>query len=139
MFKKILFAYDGSEHSQRAAEISGDFARMQDKAEIWLICVMGSIPKHLRQPYIQEFRDAQKQAGKEFFKEARNLIGKDITIHDELLFGPPAENILNVAEQNKCDLIIMGARGLSVLQGLLLGSQVHRVIGHSKCPVLVVK
>ena len=128
MFKKILFAYDGSEHSQRAARISGNFARKEDKAEIYLVCVMGAIPKHLKQTNIQEYRDTQIQASKKFFNQARNLIGKDNIIHDVLLFGPPAENILNVAEQNKCDLIIMGARGLSGLQGLLLGSQVHRVI-----------
>lgn len=139
MFKKILFAYDGSEHSQRAAKISGNLTRLQDNAELWLVCVMGAIPKHLKQPHIQEFRENQKKAAKKFFKEARILIGNDIIIHDELLFGPPAENILNVAEKNKIELIIMGARGLSVLQGLLLGSQVHRVISLSECPVLVVK
>ena len=131
MFKKILFAYDGSEHSKRAARISGNFTRMQDNAELWLVCVMGAVPKHLKQPHIQEFHDNQKKA--------RNLIGNDIIIHDELLFGPPAINILNVAKKNKIELIIMGARGLNVLQGLLLGSQVHRVISLSKCPVLVVK
>ena len=139
MFKKILFAYDGSAHSKRAARISGDFARMQDKAEIRLVCVMAEIPKHLKQPHSQEFRDNQKKAAKNFFKEAGNLIGRDVVIHDELLFGPPAKNILNIAEQYKIELIIMGARGMSVLQGLLLGSQVHRVISLSKCPVLVVK
>ena len=139
MFTKILFAYDGSEHSKRAARISGNLTRMQDNAELWLVCVMGATPKHLKQPHIQEFHDNQKKAAKTFFKEARNLIGNDIIIHDELLFGPPALNILDVAKKNKIELIIMGARGLNVLQGLLLGSQVHRVISLSKCPVLVVK
>ena len=139
MFKKILFAYDGSEHSKRAAKISGDLARMQAKAEIWLVCVMELNPKHLKQPYIQEWKDVQKLAGEEFFSEAGKLIGKGITIHNELLFGNAAVNILKLAENQKCDLIIMGARGLSVLEGLLLGSQVHKVLTYAKCPVLAVK
>jgi nucleotide-binding universal stress UspA family protein len=139
MYKRILFAYDGSEHSKRAAKVAGELARLQSNTEIWLICVMEQTPKHLKEPTIQEYVDAQKQAAKKFFKSARELIGKDVIIHDELLFGPPAENILQVSNQYKCDLIIMGALGLSVLEGLLLGSQVHKVIAHSKIPVLVVK
>ena len=139
MFKKILFAYDGSEHSKRAAKAAGELARLQGDAEVWLVCVMEQTPKNLKEPYIQEYVDVQKKAAKKFFNEARILIGKDVIIHDELLFGPPAENIMNVASKNKCDVIIMGALGLSVLEGLLLGSQVHKVIAHSKIPVLVVK
>ena len=139
MFKRILFAYDGSEHSKRAAKVTGDLTRMQGNTEIWLVCVMGQTPKNLKESHIQEYVDAQKKAAKIFFDKARSLIGKDVIIHDELLFGPPAENILDVANRNKCELIIMGARGLSVLEGLLLGSQVHKVINHSKIPVLVVK
>jgi nucleotide-binding universal stress UspA family protein len=139
MFERILIAYDGSEHSQRAAKIAGEIARMQNKVEIWLVCVMESIPPYLGQPYLQELIVAQTHAGEEFLKKARKIIGNEITIHDELLFGPPAERILNVAENRDCNLIVMGTRGLSVLQGLLLGGQVHKVISHSKCPVLAVK
>ena len=139
MFKKILFAYDGSEHSKRAAKLSGDLARMSGKAEIWLVCVMELNPKNLKQPYIKEWKEAQKLAGEKFFTEAGRLIGKGITIHNELLFGHAAENILKLASDQKCDLIIMGARGLSLLEGLLLGSQVHKVLTYSKCPVLAVK
>ncbi len=139
MFKRILIAYDGSEHSQRAAKLAGDLARTQSQAEIWLVCVMDPIPTHIGQPYIQEIITAQTQDGEEFLKKAREFIGENVTIHDNLLFGQPAESILNLAAANDCDLITMGTRGLSALQGLLLGSQVHKVISHSKCPVLAVK
>jgi nucleotide-binding universal stress UspA family protein len=139
MFERILIAYDGSEHSQRAAKIAGDLARMQSKSEIWLVCVMDPIPTHIGQPYIQELITAQTQDGEEYLKNAREIIGEILTIHDTLLFGQPAESILNLADANNCDLIVMGTRGLSALQGLLLGSQVHKVISHSKCPVLAIK
>ena len=139
MFNRILIAYDGSEHSQRAAKLARDLACREDQAEIWLVCVMEAIPRHLGQPYLQDLINAQTDAGNKFLKNARKIIGSDIPVYDELLFGSPAESILNVAKSNDCDLIVMGTRGLSVLQGLLLGSQVHRVIIHAKCPVLAVK
>jgi nucleotide-binding universal stress UspA family protein len=62
-----------------------------------------------------------------------------IRVIRELLEGPLAEAILNVAAVRDCDLIIMGARGLSDLQGLLVGSVSHKVIQHAHCPVLVVR
>ena len=139
MFNKILIAYDGSAHSKRAAKLAGDLARREDQAEVWLVCVMEAIPKYMGEPYIQDLITAQTDAGKNFLESAKEIIGSDVNIHDELLFGSPAETIMSVAESNDCDLIIMGTRGLSVLQGLLLGSQVHRVISHAKCPVLAVK
>ena len=139
MFNRILIAYDGSEHSQRAANMAGDLARMQNQAELWLVCVMEMIPVEPGKPYVQELIDDRTHAGEAFIKQARELIGENIPIHDKLLFGSPAECILTTAKDNKCDLIVMGTRGLSVLQGLLLGSQVHKVMNHAKCPVLAVK
>ncbi len=48
-------------------------------------------------------------------------------------------SILDIAKNQECDLIVMGARGMSGLRGLLVGSQVNKVISHSTCPVLAVK
>ena len=139
MFSKILIAYDGSEHSQRAASIAGDLARTQNQTELWLVCVMDMASGELGQPYIQELLDDRIHAGEALLRQARELIGKNIPIHDELLFGSPAESIMDVATSRDCDLIIMGTRGLSGLRGLLLGSQIQKVISHANCPVLAVK
>ena len=72
--------------------------------------------------------------------EARKRLGNvSIDVHEELLEGPEAEAILAVAETRQADLIIMGTRGLSSLQGLLLGSVAHKVIHHASCPVMVAR
>ena len=47
--------------------------------------------------------------------------------------------ILDFAETNDIDLIVMGSRGLGVVKGVLLGSVSQYVVEQSKCPVLVVK
>jgi nucleotide-binding universal stress UspA family protein len=139
MFKKILIAYDGSEHSKRAAQLAGEFARLQGAAELWLVCVMEMVPMAMGEPFITEAIDKLTDGGEALLKEAKKIIGSGHTLHDELIFGSVAESILDVARSNACDLIIMGARGVSGLAGLLLGSQVNKVISHSSCPVLAVK
>ena len=139
MFQKILLAFDGSEHAQRAAKIAGEMARREDKAEIWLVCAMDLIPTELGKPYIDQLIVERTRIGTELQKTAKELIGDDMTIHEELLFGPPAESIMTVATNRECDLIVMGTRGLGGLKGLLMGSQIQKVISLSKIPVLAVK
>jgi nucleotide-binding universal stress UspA family protein len=139
MFKRILLGYDGSEHSQRAARIAGDLARRQTKTELWLVCAVDPIPSELGVPYMDQLIVERTRAGEELLKHARELVGEKIPIHEELLFGSPAESIMEIAENRSCDLIIMGTRGLGGLRGLLLGSQIQKVISLSECPVLAVK
>jgi nucleotide-binding universal stress UspA family protein len=56
----------------------------------------------------------------------------------EIYQGPPAKIIYSVAEEKQCDLIVMGARGLSYLQSILVGSTTESVLKSSPCPVLIV-
>ena len=139
MFQKILLAYDGSDHAQRAARIAGEMARREKEAELWLVCAMDLVPTELGKPYIDQLITERTRLGTEMLKSAKKLVGEGIAIHDELLFGPPAESIMTVANNRACDLIIMGTRGLGGLKGLLMGSQIQKVISLSKIPVLAVK
>ena len=139
MFKKILVGFDGSDHSRRAASIAGDLARRQTSTELFLVCAIDPIPPELGLPYLDQVIVDRTQAGEVLLGQAKELIGEDVTVHDELLFGSPAECIMDVAENHQCDLIIMGTRGLGGLRGLLLGSQIHKVISLANCPVLAVK
>jgi nucleotide-binding universal stress UspA family protein len=139
MFKRILVAYDGSEHARRAARIAGDIARTQDQAALWLVVAMDPIPKELGEPYANKLIIERTREGTELIQQAKELIGEDLKPHEELLFDSPAESIMEVATNNKCDLIIMGTRGLGGLKGLLLGSQIQKVISLSTIPVLAVK
>lgn len=139
MFQKILIAFDGSEHAKRAARIAGDLARCQSPAELWLVCAMDPVPSELGKPYIDDIITNRSHAGNHLLQQAHEIIGEGVTIHDELLFDSPAESIMTVAVNQGCDLIIMGTRGMSGLRGLLMGSQLQKVIGLSEIPVLAVK
>lgn len=139
MFQKILIAFDGSDHSRRAARIAGNLARMQPHAELWLVCAMEPMPMELGKPYIDNLITERTRAGEMLLEQAKEIIGGEVTVNTELLFGSPAESIMNVATSQNCDLIIMGTRGLGGLKGLLLGSQIQKVISLSEIPVLSVK
>lgn len=56
-----------------------------------------------------------------------------------LKLGDYAQVIIDTADQNNYDLIVMGSRGLSVFKELLLGSVSFKVMHHAKCPVMVVR
>ncbi len=140
MFKNILIAYDGSELARKAANLAGSLARaLKGEAVIWIVTVMDPAPRDQGEPYLSQFIEQHTSTGQNLIQEASELIGAEIEIHTELLFGAPAESILKVAETRSCDLIVMGTRGLGLLEGLLLGSQAQKVISHASCPVLLVK
>jgi nucleotide-binding universal stress UspA family protein len=139
MFKNILVAYDGSEWSKRAAEQAGRMARESKDVVIWVVCAMGSVPSALGQSITDHWITEQTLIGGKLLDEAVDLIGDINELHRELLFGPPAESMLEVASTRVCDLIIIGSRGQGALSGLLVGSQSQKVISLAKCPVLVVK
>jgi len=140
VFKSILLAFDGSEHARKAAQIAGDLAREQkDNPRLWVVAVMEAAPWELGEPYLSQFIEKRARSGQALLDAAAISIGAGIEINSELLFGAPAECIIQVAETRACDLIVMGTRGLGALSGLLLGSQAQKVVSHASCPVLLVK
>ena len=56
---------------------------------------------------------------------------------DQATSDHPYLAIIQAAEEKKCDLIVMASHGRGGVQGLLLGSETHKVLTHSRIPVLV--
>ncbi len=140
MFTNILIAYDGSEHARKGVKIISELARQQgSRPVLWVLTVMDATPWEMGEPYLSQLIEERTSTGQDLLHEAAALVGGDLEVHTELLFGTPAEGIIKVAGARSCDLIVMGTRGLGLLEGLLLGSQAQKVINHAHCPVLVVK
>lgn len=53
--------------------------------------------------------------------------------------GEPGEAIVDYAEKNKVDVVVVGSRGLGAIKRAFLGSTADYVTHHLKCPVLIVK
>ena len=62
-----------------------------------------------------------------------------ISFVERILEGPAANTICEVALLEKLDMIVIGSRGRSKIEGLLLGSCTQRVLNMAPCPVLVIR
>jgi nucleotide-binding universal stress UspA family protein len=138
MFKRIITAVDGSEHSYRALQYARGLVECFG-ADLYLVHVFPHTSDLLGYEEYEKLVARRESAGQEILQAARQELGETgVTVHEELLEGPEAEAILAVAETRQADLIVMGTRGLSSIQGLLLGSVSQKVIRHAHCPVMVV-
>lgn len=84
---------------------------------------------------------AIQEALQKFVEKARQQGEDPAFMTDEIIVrkGSPADNILEVAEAQQCDLIVMGSHGHGGLVGAVMGSTAQRVLRRSKIPVLVVR
>ena len=139
MFTRILYATDGSDQARKALDYTRELATLMN-AEIIVVHAYASISDILGEPEHDRVLQRRLDAATDVLEEAAGALEvTGIPVVRELLEGPMAEAILRVAKVRECDLIVVGARGLSDLQGLLLGSVSHKVIQHAACPVLVVR
>jgi nucleotide-binding universal stress UspA family protein len=138
MFKNILLAVDGSDNASKAAKLAGDLLR-ETKAALWIVTAFDPVPSYLGEPNFQQAVNSRMESAGAILKNALQDIGEiPGELKSEVLEGPAAEAILNVAQTRQNDLIIMGSRGLGTMSGILLGSQSLKVLHKAPCPVLVV-
>ncbi|WP_174733277.1 universal stress protein [Mesobacillus harenae] len=138
MYKKVLLAADGSEHSLRAAEqaktlISGN------KGFIDIIFVVsGAASKEdvLHHASKEEINASRKESLKEIEMNFQNS-DTDYQIH--ILHGEPGPTIVDFANKNDYDCVVLGSRGLNQVQSLVLGSVSHKVAKRVESPVMIVK
>jgi nucleotide-binding universal stress UspA family protein len=137
--KRILLAIDGSEHSSIVLEKAVDYAKLMD-AGIILVHCHEKFPVNLGEPY----RDKQiasiiDESEKLVAPFSQRLESEKIPVEERLMEEPAGKMIPDIAKIEKCDLIIMGSRGLSNLTHLVVGSVTTRVLQTAPCPVLVVR
>lgn len=140
--KKILIPVDGSEHSDRALE-EGKKLAQAFSGEIIILNVVKGFKDH----HIHEGLDVY-QLSKDFFEEESNKIINhskeklkefDGVVKTFIVEGEPPEEIINLAEKEDVSLIVMGSRGLSGFNKLIIGSVTSNVLNHCKRPVMVIK
>lgn len=155
---KLLVPVDGSLASFNAAGKAVEIARNYGFA-IKLITVVDheSLTRHRRNEKLWHQVDGSILSGRTIItgedKYTDNLIEHaedildsiasdldlcDIEIEKEVLLGEPYAEILNAAEKEKADLIVMGNRGFSRIKNFFTGSVTQRVISEAACPVLII-
>jgi nucleotide-binding universal stress UspA family protein len=139
MFEVILLATDGSPDARQALAYARDLA-LRDGAQVIVVHAFEPVPTYLGDPMEGRVMARHVAVGEEVADEAaRELRKAGVDVIVEVLEGPAADAILNVADVRACDLIVMGSRGHGALASLILGSVSRRVISRARAPVLVAK
>jgi len=133
-YKKILVAVDGSGSSLNALTQSFHLA-----SRLTVVSVVPEYTGDLDMVGVGDLMASMKRPFEKALSEARNMAGTEgAMIRAILEEGEPYEKIVDIAEAENADLIVMGRRGLHTVERALLGSVTARVIGYSQRDVLVV-
>ena len=139
VFEKILVPLDGSEHSLHALEKALQIANKFD-GKITLINVYSVSSFRLTPSQLYPFILKIRASGESILAEGKKMVlTRGIQVESRLKEGHAVEEILKTTRDGNFDLIVMGARGISNLKEIFLGSVSHGVTTHAPCPVLVVK
>ncbi|NIK13185.1 universal stress protein [Alkalibacillus almallahensis] len=138
MYKRILLATDGSEHSLRSAEHAIHLA-MSSEGKIDVVFVIdGDASKKDVLHHANKFEIDKRRREKISPVEARlEEAGVDYDVR--MLHGEPGPEIVKFANSGEYDMAIVGSRGLNQLQTLVLGSVSHKVAKRVECPVMIIK
>ena len=134
MYKRILIPVDGSLHGEHAVRLGVNLARKIGAHPI-LLHVAREPVVNLR----QDFPERAREHGLDLLKREREHARHEGAPPDtrfELSRNVP-ETIVRVAEEEQCDLIVMGSHQHSELEEAILGSVTERVVRLAKMPVLI--
>lgn len=143
IYRKIMVATDGSEHVRKAIATAIEIAKLSE-AKLFAVYVISNdefsmtYPKNagLEKTFVNYFRNEGQEATAYVESSGK---AENVEVESVMLEGSPAHEIVNFAEGNDIDLIVMGTHGKNAIERFLLGSVTENVVRHSKKAVLVVR
>ena len=137
---KILVAVDGSKPSLKAVQLLIDHCDWYREApEVELLAVHLPVPRvgHLNKAQLERY---YQEEGEGMLKAAKKkLDAAGIAYQAHVLVGPVAEAIVKHARDKRCDMIVIGTRGMGPVGAALIGSTAMKVLHIAETPVLLVK
>jgi nucleotide-binding universal stress UspA family protein len=139
MFKKVIWATDGSSSADQALPLARELASESEAPLLVVYCEEftlpgkggGSLPVHANEEEVEE--KVQRQVS----ELSRDGVTATLEM-DTSKVGGAAHVIADIAAREQADLIVVGTRGRTALGGLLLGSVTQRLLHIAPCPVLAV-
>lgn len=135
-FTNILVPFDNSENSKRALTYAITLASLSNStlSLVHVISYHNAMAK-----IVQPYKGKMISHVKKFLKDAKHSAFKEgILVNQQILYGSPSEEILNMMKKKKFDLVVMGRRGTTKITGPSLGSVSNALVQSSKVPILIV-
>ncbi|MBN2488363.1 MAG: universal stress protein [Methanosarcinaceae archaeon] len=141
MYRKILIATDGSEPNKKAISYGIELAKLSE-AKVYAVFVVdtasfASIPMDTGWEMMYELLQKEGADATRLVEDDAKALGVDV--ESAVIEGHPSHEIIEFAENNDIDLIVLGTLGKSGLDRFLLGSVAEKVSRNAKVPVLVVR
>jgi len=143
MVRRILVPVDGSCHSDKAVGEAALIAAAVD-AQIDLLYVSYFAPDTddvlTKVSWLPDsVVGSTTKTSQLILEHGLSLLPAQLSYKTHVAVGIPATAIIEFAKENETDLIVIGARGLGIVEGFLLGSVSQEILDLAQCPVLVVK
>ena len=143
MYAHLLIATDGSELSNKAV-LEGASLAKHLKAGVTIVTAVATqepmfVEDELIGPDQRELREIAQSEAAQILASAKQIIESAGVSCGAVsaIDRRPYEAILDTADANGCDLIVMASHGRSGMGALLVGSETQKVLTHGKLPVLV--
>lgn len=139
MYNQILLAVDGSDHSERAAKEAVKLASGSQESQVTIVFVADYDNAKNEVLHSGSSMELDLKRRKKLQPIEETLAVGKIKYKVKILHGAPGPTIVEFANKEKFDILVIGSRGLNGLQEMVLGSVSHKVVKRANCPVLIVK
>lgn len=139
MFRKILSANDGSPNAMKALEAACELAARYG-AELHMILVEEgpAIPGSIEE--VQETKIAEDKQVRASIKRAEAIAARcKVAVTPHVFFGHVVRTVVDFADDNGFDLLVIGATGHAGIYERMLGTRAARIAHMAHCPVLIVR
>ena len=145
MFGSMVVGTDGSETAREAVRQASDLATRLS-AKVHLVSAYEPVPEgRLREERqevpgdLQWMVNPREDVSTTLEDAAEEIRGLGVEVETHAREGDPADAILDVAEEQGADLIVVGNKGMTGAKRFLLGSVPNKVSHHAPCSVMIIR
>ena len=137
-FRKVMVGYDGSKQADKAVEVAFSLAQSTDAKVLVFAVARPPEPATMVEldAMLEDAREHYEESFKKISKSAENL---GVELETAIAVGHPVQQIVHRAETDQVDLIVLGRRGMSRFEKMIVGSTSEKVLRYAHCPVMVVR
>jgi nucleotide-binding universal stress UspA family protein len=139
MYDNVLLPTDGSESMESVVDHAIELAKAHDATlHALYVANTASLSDLPMESSWENVSAALRKQGQAAIEDVEAKAG-DLLVESTILEGSPSKEIVDYAEENDIDVVVMGTHGRSGVDRLLLGSVAERVLRSSPAPVLAIR